>query len=80
MQGQILECDALAAGADLWAVLAGTMDRLAAEGWTIEDDGRLGNFFCHRDGVRRFVDLQPTDPAAPPYGPSWYPACPSCEE
>jgi hypothetical protein len=80
MQGQILECKFLEPGADLWAALARTMDHLTSEGWTIEDDGRLGDFFCCRDGERRFVHLRPTDPAAPPYGPSWHSGCPGREE
>ena len=80
MHGQILDSEPLAPGADLGAVLAAAMDRLSAAGWTIEHDGRRGHFFCHRDGVRHFVHLRPTDPAVSPYGPSWYPACPGCEE
>jgi hypothetical protein len=81
MQGAILDCTALEPGTDLYAVLARTMDRLANEGWIIEDDGRFGSFFCHRDGVRRFVHIRPTDPAAGDlYGPSSFEPCPTCRE
>jgi len=80
MQGQILDCEPVTAAADPWTVLAAAMQRLSAAGWTIENDGRRGRFFCHREGVRRVVHLRPTDPAVPSYGPSWYPACPGCEE
>jgi len=38
----------------------------------IEGDGRLGDFFCCHEGEPRFVQLWPTDPAVPPYGPSWH--------
>jgi len=61
MQGQILDCEPVTAAADPWTVLAAAMQRLSAAGWTIENDGRRGHFFCHREGVRRFVHLRPTD-------------------
>ena len=73
MQGRVLDATSLEPGTDLFAVLARAMDRLAAEGWTIEDDGRYGSFFCNRDGVRRFVHIRPTDPAVTDlYGPSTF--------
>src|SRR5580693_1339212 len=48
MQGRVLDSTPLESGTDLYAVLARAMDRLAAQGWTIEDDGRFGSFFCNR--------------------------------
>jgi hypothetical protein len=81
MQGRVLEATSLEPGTDLFAVLARTMDRLEAEGWSIEDDGRYGSFFCNRDGVRRFVHIRPTDPAVTDlYGPSTSESCPTCGE
>jgi len=81
MHGRLLECTTLEPGTDLYAVLARAMDRLAADGWRIEDDGRFGSFFCNRDGERRFVHIRPTDPAAADlYGPSTFEACPTCGE
>jgi len=79
MQGRVLDSTALEPGTDLYAVLARAMDRLAAAGWSIEDDGRFGSFFCNRDGVRRFVHVRPTDPAITDlYGPSTFERCPTC--
>jgi len=79
MLGNVLESDPIEVGADLYQVLARAMARLTAAGWTIEDDGRYGSFFCHRNGVRRFVLLRPTDPAQTDlYGPSAHQTCPSC--
>jgi hypothetical protein len=81
MQGRVLDASSLEPGTDLYAVLARSMDRLAAEGWTIEDDGRYGSFFCNREGVRRFVHVRPTDPAVTDlYGPSTFDPCPTCGE
>jgi hypothetical protein len=81
MQGRVLESTWLEPGTDLSAVLARAMDRLAGEGWTIEDDGRFGSFFCNLDGVRRFVHVRPTDPAVTDlYGPSSFERCPTCGE
>src|ERR1700683_1811535 len=48
MQGRVLDSSPLEPGTDLYAELARTMDRLAADGWSIEDDGGFGSFFCHR--------------------------------
>ena len=79
MQGRVLDSTPLEIGADLYAVLARAMDRLAAEGWSIEDDGRYGSFFCNREGVRRFVHVRPTDPSVTDlYGPSTFERCPTC--
>jgi hypothetical protein len=36
-----------------------------ASGWTIENDGAYGFFFCNRGGERREVRIQPTDPSEP---------------
>jgi hypothetical protein len=81
MQGRVLDASYLEPGTDLYAVLARAMNRLAAEGWTIEDDGRYGSFFCNREGVRRFIHVRPTDPAVTDlYGPSTFDPCPTCGE
>jgi hypothetical protein len=81
MQGRVLDSSPLAPGTDLYAALARAMDRVAAEGWSIEDDSRYGSFFCHRDGVRRFVHVRPTDPAVIDlYGPATFERCPTCGE
>jgi len=81
MQGRVLDATLLEPGTDLHAALACAMDRLAMEGWAIEDDGRYGSFFCNRAGVRRLVHVRPTDPAVTDlYGPSTFDRCPSCGE
>jgi hypothetical protein len=77
MQGRVLESTPLEPGTDLLAVLARAMERLAGEGWHIEDDGRYASFFCNRDGVH----IRPTDPAITDlYGPSTFESCPTCGE
>ncbi len=81
MQGRVLDATVLEPGTDLYDALSRAMDRLAAEGWTIEDDGRYGSFFCNRNGMRRFVHVRPTDPSvADLYGPSTFDPCPTCGE
>jgi hypothetical protein len=34
-----------------------------ADGWTVEDDGTYGFFFCNRGGERTEVRMQQTDPS-----------------
>src|ERR1700687_984610 len=81
IQGRVLDATPLEPGTDLYAVLARAMDRLAGEGWAIEDDGRYGSFFCNRGGGRRLVHLRPTDPAVTDLdGPSTFEPCPTCGE
>ena len=81
MLGHVLESTPIDLSADLYNVMARTIDRWAAVGWTIEDDGRHGSFFCNRSGVRRFVHIRPTDPAVTDlYGPSTFEPCPTCGE
>jgi hypothetical protein len=36
-----------------------------ADGWTVENDGAYGFFFCNRDCERREVRIQPNNPAEP---------------
>jgi hypothetical protein len=76
----VLEAAAIEPGSDLRAILDAAAERLIAEGWVIEERGRLAWFFYHRDGVRRFVTQSPRSPELPLYGPSWHPACPGCGE
>lgn len=71
--GKLLESQALEAGTDLRAVLNATMDRLRAEGWGIEGDGRYGSFYANRNGVRQFVHLRPTDPQGQELGCGYFP-------
>jgi hypothetical protein len=80
MAGALLEVESIEVGTDLRAFLARTVERLTAEGWVIENDGRYGSFFCHREGARRIVQLQSADPDQPQIGPSTHPACPGCGE
>jgi hypothetical protein len=40
------------------------MERWTRDEWLIEGDGDYGFFFCHRDGLRREIRIQPTKPAA----------------
>ena len=55
----------LAIGADLHAEMRHAIKEHQADGWTIENDGAYGFFFCHRTGERREVRMQPTDPSEP---------------
>lgn len=69
-RGDVLECAPLAVGIDLRAVMAETIPRLAADGWQVEGDGRLGFVGGARDEVRCLAHLRPTDPQTDFYGPS----------
>jgi len=55
----------LAIGTDLHASMRQAIDECEADGWTVENDGAYGFFFCHRDRERREVRIQPTDPSQP---------------
>jgi len=61
----VLACKPLAIGTDLHAAMRRAIAEREADGWTVENDGAYGFFFCNRDGERREVRMQPTDPAEP---------------
>lgn len=81
MFGTVLDYEAIEVGTDLRRYLTLKMQLWSEQGWKIEDDGSHGNFFCSKAGVRRFVQIRPTDPVEPQlYGPSVYESCPTCGE
>jgi len=53
----------LAIGTDLHAAIREAIDECKADGWTVENNGAYGFVFCNRDGERREVRMQPTDPS-----------------
>lgn len=55
----------VAIGTDLQAAMRQAIEQCEADGWTVENDGAYGFFFCNRNSERREVRLQPTDPAEP---------------
>jgi hypothetical protein len=55
----------LAIGTDLHAAMRGAIAEHEADGWIVENDGAYGFLFCHRDGERKEIRLQPTDPSEP---------------
>jgi hypothetical protein len=55
----------LAIGADLKAAIRQAIAECKSDGWTVENDRAYGFFFCNRDGERREVRMQPTDPSEP---------------
>jgi hypothetical protein len=61
----VLASKQLAIGTDLHAAMRQAIAGCEADGWIVENDGAYGFFFCNRDGVRREVRMQPTDPAEP---------------
>jgi hypothetical protein len=62
---RVLASKYLAIGADLGAEMRQANAECAVDGWTVENDGAYGFFFCNRDGERREVRMQPTDPSEP---------------
>ncbi len=62
MQHGVLESTPLEQGTDLHAALARALERLRADGWTIEGGGKYGYVHVNQRGVRRFVHVRPTDP------------------
>jgi hypothetical protein len=60
-----LACKHLAIGTDLHAAMREAIAKCEADGWTVENDGAYGFLFCNRNGERREVRIQPTDPAEP---------------
>jgi hypothetical protein len=60
---RVLASKHLAIGADLHAAMREAIDECEADGWTVENDGAYGFFFCKRDGERIEVRMQPTDPS-----------------
>jgi hypothetical protein len=61
----ILSSKQLAIGTDLEAAMRQAIEKSRSDGWTVENDGAYGFFFCNRNGERREVRLQPTDPSQP---------------
>lgn len=46
-------------GTDLRAAIREAIEECEADGWTVENDGVYGFFFCNRDGEWREVRIQP---------------------
>ena len=62
--GNILESAYIPARSDLKRVLIEALARWSSDGWTIESfSSQSNNFFCNKDGERRFVHIRPTDPS-----------------
>ena len=61
----VLAHERLPIGADLQGAMRKAIAECNADGWTVENDGAYGFFFCNRDGERREVRIQPNDPAEP---------------
>jgi hypothetical protein len=55
----------LAVGTDLRAVMREAIQALETDDWSVENDGAYGFLFCNRNGERREVRMQPTDPSKP---------------
>jgi cobalamin-dependent methionine synthase I len=62
---RVLASKQLAIGTDLRAAMRETIDECEADGWTVENDGVYGFFFCNRGGERIEIRMQPTDPSEP---------------
>jgi hypothetical protein len=62
---RVLASKHLAIGTDLRAAMRKAIAKHEADGWTVENDGAYGFLFCNRDGERREIRMQPTDPAQP---------------
>ena len=62
---RVLASKHLAIGTDLYAAMRKAIAEREADGWTVENDGAYGFFFCNRDRERREVRMQPTDPSEP---------------
>jgi hypothetical protein len=62
LQWQILECQRLDPGADLYGAMTAAIARLAAEGWEPEAEPRFGFTFIQRASERRLLMLTPRDP------------------
>jgi hypothetical protein len=61
----IVAHECLAIGTDLQDAMRKAIAEYEADGWTVENDGIYGFFFCNRHGERREVRIQPNDPAEP---------------
>jgi hypothetical protein len=61
----VLESKHLPVGTDLRTAIRKAIEECEAGGWTVENDGAYGFFFCNRGGERREVRVQPTDPSEP---------------
>jgi hypothetical protein len=60
-----IESLALPVGTNLRVVTLRAIARWSADGWTVENDGLYGVFFCNRNGERLEVRIQSTDPSEP---------------
>ena len=59
---QVIECERVDAGCDLYAALAATIHRLAGDGWQTEGEPIFGFVFIHRGGDRRLVTITGRNP------------------
>lgn len=62
---RVIESTHLIVGTDLRVAILQLMAAYKADGWVVENDGAYGFLFCGRNGERREIRLQPTDPSAP---------------
>jgi hypothetical protein len=72
----VLASRLLAVGTDPRAAMRLAIAECETDGWTVENDGAYGFFFCNRDRERLAVRIQSTDPSQPtplnstsPFGP-----------
>ncbi len=70
MHGTVIDSRPLVVGADLTHVFITAMLAWLEGGWTINEfTSKAGFFFCSRDGERRMVSIDPSDPHdTPAYG------------
>jgi hypothetical protein len=63
MTRQVHAATQLPAGTDLHAQMRRALECWTHDGWIIEGQSDYGFFFCHRDGLRREIRIQPTKPS-----------------
>lgn len=62
MHWHVIDCQRLEPAADLSGAMAGTIDRLAGDGWQAEATPEYGFVFVRRETERRLLMLTPRDP------------------
>ena len=55
----------LAIGTDLHVAMRQAIAEHEEDGWTVENDGAYGFFFCNRGSERIEIRMQPTNPSEP---------------
>jgi hypothetical protein len=62
LQWQVIESYRLEPGAELYAAMTATIERLSKEGWRPESEPRFGFVFISKESDRRLLMLTPRDP------------------